>query len=100
MLKKRVIPVLLLRDGRMVKGVHFDNYRDTGNPATAVRIYSAQDADELVFLDIQGSLTSHTALVDIVRQAGTECHMPLAAGGGVKTVEEVRELLLAGADKV
>ena len=56
MLKKRVIPVLLLRDGRMVKGVEFQNYRDTGNPRTAVRIYSAQDADELVFLDIQATL--------------------------------------------
>jgi cyclase len=100
MLKKRVIPVLLLRDGRMVKGVQFANYRDTGNPRTAVRIYSAQDADELVFLDIQGSLASRKALVEVVRDAAQECFMPLAAGGGIDDVEDVRELLAVGADKV
>lgn len=100
MLKKRVIPVLLLRDGRMVKGVQFANYRDTGNPRTAVRIYSAQDADELVFLDIQGSLASQKALVEVVRDAAQECFMPLAAGGGIGNIAEVRELLAAGADKV
>jgi cyclase len=100
MLKKRVIPVLLLRDGRMVKGVQFANYRDTGNPRTAVRIYSAQDADELVFLDIQGSLASRKALVEVVRDAAIECFMPLAAGGGIESVDDVRELLAAGADKV
>ncbi len=100
MLKKRVIPVLLLRDGRMVKGVRFSDYRDTGNPKTAVRIYSAQDADELVFLDIQASVQSRRALLDILREAATECFMPLAAGGGIQSIEDVRELLLAGADKV
>lgn len=100
MLKQRVIPVLLLRDGRMVKGVNFDNYRDTGNPKTAVRIYSAQDADELVFLDIKGSVESQDNLIEIVREAATECFMPLAAGGGVNSVEDVRKLLAAGADKV
>lgn len=100
MLKKRVIPMLLLRDGRMVKGVNFDNYRDTGNPATAVRIYTAQDTDELVFLDIEASLNSRTALVDVVREAALECFMPLAAGGGINSIKDVRELLLAGADKV
>jgi cyclase len=100
MLKKRVIPVLLLRDGRMVKGVRFSEYRDTGNPKTAVRIYSAQDADELVFLDIQASLQTRQALVEIVRNAASECFMPLAAGGGIDSVDDARELLLAGADKV
>lgn len=100
MLKKRVIPVLLLRDGRMVKGVRFSDYRDTGNPKTAVRIYSAQDADELVFLEIQASAQSRRALLDILREAATECFMPLAAGGGIQSIEDVRELLLAGADKV
>lgn len=100
MLKKRVIPVLLLRDGRMVKGVRFSEYRDTGNPRTAVRIYSAQDADELVFLDIQASLQSRQTLVEIVRDAATECFMPLAAGGGISSIDDARELLLAGADKV
>lgn len=100
MLKKRVIPVLLLRDGRMAKGVRFTDFRDTGNPRTAVRIYSAQDADELVFLDIQASGQSRAALVEIVRDAAKECFMPLAAGGGIETVEDVRELVQAGADKV
>ena len=84
----------------MVKGVRFADYRDTGNPKTAVRIYSAQDADELVFLDIESSLQSMQALVDILREAATECFMPLAAGGGIRTIEDVRELLRAGADKV
>lgn len=100
MLKKRVIPVLLLREGRMVKGVRFGEFRDTGNPRTTVRIYSAQDADELVFLDIDASPGSHQALVEIVHDAAAECFMPLAAGGGIRTIEDVRELLLAGADKV
>lgn len=99
-LKKRVIPVLLLRDGRMVKGVRFSDYRDTGSPKTAVRIYSAQDADELVFLDIQASVQSRRALLEILREAATECFMPLAVGGGIQSLEDVRELLLAGADKV
>ena len=100
MLKRRVIPVLLLRNGRMVKGRQFSDYRDTGDPRTAVRIYSAQDADELVFLDIQASQQSRGALLDIVRAAATECFMPLAAGGGITSVDAIRELLLAGADKV
>jgi imidazole glycerol-phosphate synthase subunit HisF len=100
MLKKRVIPVLLLKNGRMVKGVRFGAYRDTGTPTTAVRIYSAQDADELVFLDIDASLKSHATLVSVVREAAKECFMPLAAGGGIRTIEDVRELLMAGADKV
>lgn len=84
----------------MVKGVRFANYRDTGNPKTAVRIYSSQDADELVFLDIQASLQSRRVLVDILREAATECFMPLAAGGGIYTIGDVKELLRAGADKV
>lgn len=100
MLKRRVIPVLLLRNGRMVKGKQFASYRDTGDPRTAVRIYSAQDADELVFLDIQASQQSRGALLEIVRAAAEECFMPLAAGGGITRVEAIRELLLAGADKV
>ena len=100
MLKRRVIPLLLLRNGRMVKGKQFADYRDTGNPKTAVRIYSAQDADELVFLDIQASVESRAALVEITETSAEECYMPLAAGGGVTEVGDMRELLLAGADKV
>ena len=84
----------------MVKGVRFADFRNTGNPKTAVRIYSAQDADELVFLDIQASLQSRRVLVEILREAAKECFMPLAAGGGIRTINDVRELLRAGADKV
>ena len=100
MLKKRVIPVLLLREGRMVKGVRFADYRDTGNPKTAVRIYSAQDADELIFINIQESARSRQALVDVLREASTECFMPLTAGGGIRSIEDVTTLLRSGADKV
>jgi cyclase len=99
-LKRRVIPTLLLRDGRMVKGRQFTDFRDTGEPRTAVRIYSAQDADELAFLDIRPSVASRAALVEIIRDAALECFMPLAAGGGVADIEDVRQLMLAGADKV
>jgi cyclase len=100
MLKKRIIPVLLLRDGRMVKGKQFMNFRDTGEPKTAVRIYSAQDADELVLLDINSSPVSRESLVQTLTLASEECFMPLAAGGGINSLEDIRELLLAGADKV
>lgn len=100
MLKKRVIPVLLLREGRLVKGVRFANYRDTGNPQTAVRIYSAQDADELIFIDVQASLQSKQALVDILCEAAKECFMPLTAGGGIRTIEDANKLFRSGADKV
>lgn len=100
MLKHRVIPVLLLRDGRMVKGRQFKDFRDTGEPRTAVRIYSAQDSDELVFLDIRPSTESRVAMIGIVRLAATECFMPLSAGGGIATIDDVHQLMLAGADKV
>lgn len=100
MLKKRVIPVLLLKDGRMVKGKQFSNYVDTGNPQTAVRIYSSQDADELVFLDIQASQESRKAMFHIIETAASEAFMPLTVGGGINKISEIRDLLLAGADKV
>ena len=77
MIKKRVIPLLLLKDGRMVKGKQFSNYRDTGNPITAVKIYTAQDTDELMFLDIQATIKSRSALINVIRDAGKECLMPL-----------------------
>ena len=103
MLKKRVIPVLLLSEGRMVKGKQFESFRDTGKPNSAVRIYSAQDADELVFLDVEASRnksSNQDSLISIIHSAAEECFMPLAAGGGVDSLEKVRELILAGADKV
>tara|TARA_B100001142_G_scaffold27966_1_gene25098 strand:- start:8938 stop:9705 length:768 start_codon:yes stop_codon:yes gene_type:complete len=100
MLKKRIIPVLLLKNGRMVKGKKFSNFIDTGDPNTAVKIYSSQDADELMFLDINSSQTTREILLDTVRTAAKECNIPLSVGGGVKTIEDVREILFAGADKV
>tara|TARA_A100001015_G_scaffold33294_1_gene36948 strand:- start:6860 stop:7621 length:762 start_codon:yes stop_codon:yes gene_type:complete len=100
MLKKRIIPVLLLKDKRMVKGKKFKDFKDTGEPKTAIRIYSAQDADELVFLDIENNSSSLGNLIEIVKQASEECFMPLAAGGGISDINQVRELLKAGADKI
>lgn len=100
MLKKRVIPMLLLQNGRMVKGRQFTDFRDTGDPRSAARIYNAQCADELVFLDIQASRESRGALLDIVRVAAAECFMPLTVGGGITEIDDVRSLLRAGADKV
>lgn len=98
--KKRVIPVLLLRDGRMVKGKQFGQFRDTGDPRSAARIYNAQYADELVFLDIQANSESRGTLLDVVKVAAAECFMPLTVGGGVKSTEDVFALLRVGADKV
>ena len=84
----------------MVKGKKFKDFKDTGEPKTAVRIYSAQDADELVFLDIDNNSSSLGNLIEIVKQASEECFMPLAAGGGISDINQVRELLKAGADKI
>ena len=103
MLKKRIIPVLLLSKGRMVKGKEFSNFRDTGRPNSAVRIYSSQDSDELVFLDIDASKkndSNQDYLIEIIKSASEECFMPLAAGGGIDNIEKIRKLILAGADKV
>jgi cyclase len=99
-LKKRLIPALLLKDGRCVKGVQFRDFRDTGNPLTAARVYDAQGADELVFLDIEATASGHETTLDVVRHVAEECFMPLAVGGGVRTIDDFRTLLAAGADKV
>jgi len=101
MLKKRVIPALLLKQGRMVKGVRFSNYRDTGDPKMAVRVYNSQDADELIFLNIDKQFKNKWSIfLNFLNLASEECFMPLTAGGGVNSVECVRDLLIAGADKV
>ena len=100
MLKVRIIPVLLLSGDRMVKGKQFDNYRDTGDPISASKIYNTQYVDELVFLDINASNENRCADVSIIQNVSKVCQMPFTIGGGVKSVENVRELLLAGADKV
>jgi imidazole glycerol-phosphate synthase subunit HisF len=99
-LKKRLIPALLLKEGRCVKGRQFGDFRDTGNPLTAARVYDAQGADELVFLDITATAEARETTLDIVRHVAEECFMPLCVGGGIRTVEDVRLLLGNGADKV
>jgi cyclase len=99
-LKTRIIPVLLLRNGRMVKGRKFTDFRDVGDPVSAARIYNAQNADELAFLDIQASAAGRRALLDVIEAVSRECFMPLTVGGGVRSTDDVRMLLRAGADKV
>ena len=100
MLKRRVIPCLDVKDGRTVKGVGFVDLKDAGDPVELARRYDAEGADELAFLDITASLEGRGTLLDIVRGTAAECFMPLTVGGGVSSVEDVRKLLLAGADKV
>jgi len=100
MLKTRIIPSLLLKDGRMVKSVRFGGYRDVGHPVTTAKIYDAQRADELIFLDISASREGRRTLFDYVRQVAEECFMPLGVGGGITSIEDIRELLKSGADKV
>lgn len=100
MLKRRVIPVLLLKDGRMVKGKQFRDFRDTGNPVMATRVYNAQAADELVFLDIDASHSNRGTLVEIIEKVSEEAFMPFTVGGGIDSVDAIRALLQAGADKV
>ena len=84
----------------MVKGVRFADYRDVGHPVTTAKVYDAQGADELLFLDIAASVEERPVLLDVVSQTADECFMPLTVGGGVRSVDDVRALLLAGADKV
>ena len=100
MLKVRVIPCLDVKDGRVVKGVNFEGLRDAGDPVEAARAYDAAGADELCFLDIAASLENRGTLLDLACRTAEQCFMPLTVGGGVRTVEDVRALLLAGADKV
>lgn len=100
MLKNRIIPILLLRRSRCVKGKQFSSYRDTGAPVTAAKIYDAQRVDELVFLDILASVEDRDVLLDIVTETAEGCFMPLTVGGGIKSIEDIKIVLAAGADKV
>ncbi len=100
MLAKRIIPCLDIRDGRIVKGIHFVNLRDAGDPVEQARIYDAAGADELVFLDISATPEGRATVVDVVRRVADQVYMPLAVGGGIRAPEDMRRLLLAGADKV
>lgn len=100
MLKSRLIPVLLMLDGRMVKGKQFKDYRETGLPTSTVRIYSAQDADELCFININSDPQSFQSMAQILAVASKECFIPLCAGGGVRTLDDIKLLFSSGADKV
>lgn len=100
MLKARVIPCLDVKDGRVVKGINFVDLRDAGDPVEQAKIYDAAGADELCFLDITASSDNRETIFDVVRKTAEQCFMPLTVGGGVRTVENVRDLLLSGADKV
>ncbi|MEK6845787.1 MAG: imidazole glycerol phosphate synthase cyclase subunit, partial [Nanoarchaeota archaeon] len=106
MLKKRIVPTILLKGNRCVKGVNFTNFRDVGDPVTVARVYDAQKADELVFLDIEANSQRGTEeeqrnlLYDIIKETASECFMPLCVGGGIRTIEEIRKLFQSGADKV
>ncbi len=100
MLKMRVIPCLDVKDGRVVKGVNFVDLVDAGDPVAQARFYDREGADELCFLDIAASHEGRDTLYDVVRRTAEQCFMPLTVGGGVRTIEDIRRLLLAGADKV
>lgn len=100
MLKMRIIPCLDVKDGRVVKGVNFVGLRDAGDPVEQARVYDAAGADELCFLDITASSDNRDTLYDVVARTAEECFMPLTVGGGVRVNEDIRKLLLAGADKV
>src|SRR5215470_12154820 len=100
MLKVRVIPCLDVKDGRVVKGVNFVDLKDAGDPVEAAAAYDAAGADELCFLDITASHENRDTIFDIVERTASRCFMPLTVGGGVRTTEDIRKLLKAGADKV
>ncbi|ASG19487.1 imidazole glycerol phosphate synthase subunit HisF [Nitrospirillum viridazoti] len=100
MLKRRIIPCLDVKDGRVVKGVNFVDLVDAGDPVEQARLYDAAGADELTFLDITASHEGRDTIFDVVRRTAEQVFMPLTVGGGVRTVEDIRKLLLAGADKV
>ena len=100
MLKVRIIPCLDVKDGRVVKGVNFVNLRDAGDPVEQAILYDKAGADELCFLDITASHEKRGILLDVVRRTAEACFMPLTVGGGVRTLDDIRALLLAGADKV
>ena len=100
MLAKRIIPCMDIRDGRIVKGIHFVNLRDAGDPVEQARLYDAAGADELVFLDISATPEGRATVVEVVQQVADQIYIPLAVGGGIRTPADMRRLLLAGADKV
>ena len=100
MLKKRIIPCLDINNGRVVKGINFVNLVDAGDPAEQAKIYNDQGADEICFLDISASHENRNTMLEVVKKTTEKCFVPLTVGGGVRTIEDINNLLLAGADKV
>ena len=100
MLKKRIIPCLDVKNGRVVKGINFVNLKDAGDPAEQAKIYDKGGADEICFLDITASSENRKILLDKVSETAKSCFVPLTVGGGVSSIEDIKNLLLAGADKV
>lgn len=100
MLAKRIIPCLDVKDGRVVKGVNFVNLRDAGDPVELAALYDQEGADELVFLDISASVEGRATMVDVVAKTAAEIRIPLTVGGGISSVEDMKRLLRAGADKI
>ena len=100
MLKIRIIPCLDVKDGRVVKGINFVDLVDAGDPVEQAKVYDAQGADELCFLDITASSDNRNIILDVVKKTANQCFMPLTVGGGVRSLSDIRSLLLAGADKV
>ncbi len=100
MLSKRIIPCLDVKDGRVVKGVNFVNLRDAGDPVEIAKKYSDEGADEICFLDITASNEERKTMIDVVERTAAQVFVPLTVGGGVRTLNDVRQILLAGADKV
>ena len=100
MLAKRIIPCLDVKDGRVVKGVNFVNLRDAGDPVELAATYDREGADELVFLDISASHEGRDTMVEVVRQTAAEIHIPFTVGGGIRTVDDMKRMLRAGADKI
>ena len=100
MLKKRLIPILLLNNSRMVKGVQFKNFRDTGHPVYTSTVYNSQKVDELIFLDTCPKAGSIDHLVSIIKEVSEECFVPLTIGGGIRSVDDAKRLFDAGADKI
>jgi cyclase len=99
-LTKRIIPCLDLKDGRVVKGTHFVGLRDAGDPVELARRYNEQGADEVVFLDIAASKERRGTIIDVIQRAADELFLPLTVGGGIRTIDDMQQILRAGADKV
>ncbi|MDF2567206.1 MAG: imidazole glycerol phosphate synthase subunit hisF, partial [Oscillospiraceae bacterium] len=100
MLAKRIIPCLDVRDGKVVKGINFVGIKEVGDPVECAKMYDEQGADEIVFLDITATHEGRGTMVDVVRKTAQEVFVPLTVGGGISTIEDMKNLLRAGADKV